>query len=127
MLGKETSMKIERKRGNHSVSNALPSRSGVDKLHADLEDARASKRWPRALPVSRVRRELASIIRRRECILIERHGEAVARLVPVVTIEDMNAAIRRRGASAGVLAGAPVDFAASDDESLLDGIDRESL
>lgn len=79
----------------------------------------------RLLPLSRVRRDLNSIMRRGDTVVVTRRGECMARLEPIVTIEQMKQAIRRRGASAGVLAHVEVDPNVSDDESLAVGIERD--
>ena len=79
----------------------------------------------RVLPLSRVRRDLNSIMRRGDTVVVTRRGECVARLEPVVSIEQMNEAIRRRGASACVLAHVEADPTVSDDESLADALEKK--
>lgn len=80
----------------------------------------------RLLPLSRVRRDLNSIMRRGDTVIVTRRGELMAKLEPIVTIEQMNETIRRRGASAGVLVHVKADPNVTDDESLADGIERKS-
>lgn len=63
----------------------------------------------RVLPLSRVRRDLNSIMRRRETVIVTRRRESMAKLEPIVTIEQMNEAIRRQGASAGVISHVEAD------------------
>ena len=79
----------------------------------------------RVLPLSRFRRELNSIMRRGDTVVVTLRGECVVRLEPVTTIEQMNEAIRRRGASAGVLAHVEADPTVSDDESLADALEKK--
>lgn len=79
----------------------------------------------RLLPLSRVRRDLNSIMRRGDTVVVTRRGECVARLEPIVTIAQMNETIRCRGASAGLLAHVKADLNVTDDGSLADGIERD--
>lgn len=80
----------------------------------------------RLLPLSRVRRDLNSIMRRGDTVVVTRRGECMAKLEPVVSIEQMNEVIRRRGASAGVLAHVEGDPGVTD-ESLADAIEKEGI
>jgi len=79
----------------------------------------------RVLPLSRVRRDLNSIMRRGDTVVVTRRGECMAKLEPIVTIEQMNEAIRRRGASAGVPSHVEADPAVSGDDSLADALEQK--
>lgn len=77
----------------------------------------------RLVPLSRVRRDLNSIIRRGDSVVVTRRGVCVARLEPIGTINQMREATLRRGASAGVLADVQADPSVTDDESLSDAVE----
>lgn len=55
--------------------------------------------------------------------MVTRRGVCVARLEPIVTVDQMRDATRGRGASAGVLANVEADPNVTDHESLSDAID----
>jgi len=74
----------------------------------------------RLLPLSRIRRDLNSSMRRGDTVVVTRCGKCMAKLEPVVSTEQMNEATRRRGASVGVLAHVEADLNMTDDESLAD-------
>lgn len=60
----------------------------------------------RLMALSRLRRDLNSVMRRREFVVITRCGVCVARLQPIATVEQLNDEFSSRGASAGAISEA---------------------
>lgn len=77
----------------------------------------------RVLPLSRFRRDLNSIMRRGETIVVTRRGEGIVRLEPIATFEQIGEVICRGGASAGVPEHVEADPNVTD-ESLAGAIDK---